>query len=377
MKRLAVLTEIIAPYRIPVFNALAQQDDLDLHVIFLAETDPGMRQWKVYKDEIQFSFEVLPSRRVKFGEHAILLNRTVAAALSRWRPDVVLCGGYNYVASWQALSWAGHNKIPFFIWIESTASDRRSGARVLEFLKKQFVQRCCGAVVPGKSSFEYARTLGFPSDRIFLAPNAVDNELFARGALSVRQRGGENAERQLPSRFFLFVGRLIPEKGVFDLAEAYGKLTPATRERMGLVFVGDGAARKELIRLTSGVIPGNVLFTDFVQRDDLPEFYGAAEAFVFPTHSDPWGLVVNEAMASGLPIITTNVAGCAADLVRDGWNGYVVQARNSSDLARAMEQISINPSLREDMSRRSKELIREYSPEACAMGIGNIIRCVE
>jgi hypothetical protein len=105
-RRLVILTEIISPYRIPLFNALVQYEEVDLHVIFLAETDPTLRDWHVYKNEIRFSYEVLPSWRKRFGRYNWLLNRGVGHALSKSAPDLILCGGYNYVASWQSLIWA-------------------------------------------------------------------------------------------------------------------------------------------------------------------------------------------------------------------------------------------------------------------------------
>ena len=92
-RRLAILTEIISPYRIPVFNALAKRGDIDLHVIFLAETDPSVREWRVYKDEIQFCYEVLPSFRRRLLRYNVLLNWNLKRALRRADPQVVLCGG--------------------------------------------------------------------------------------------------------------------------------------------------------------------------------------------------------------------------------------------------------------------------------------------
>src|SRR5438309_8970068 len=101
--RLVIITEIIAPYRVPVFNSLAAQGNVDLHVIFLAETDPKLRQWTVPRKEIQFSYEVLASFRLRLGSLTLLLNRGLKSALRRAQPDVILCGGYNYVSSWQAV----------------------------------------------------------------------------------------------------------------------------------------------------------------------------------------------------------------------------------------------------------------------------------
>jgi len=90
-------------------------------------------------------------------------------------------------------------------------------------------------------------------------------------------------------------------------------------------------------------MPGIIQFLGFVHREELPEIYALAEGLIFPTHSDPWGLVVNEAMACGLPVIVTSVAGCTLDLVQDGWNGFVVPPRDASALARATASLAETP----------------------------------
>ncbi|OLE31043.1 MAG: hypothetical protein AUI36_29870, partial [Cyanobacteria bacterium 13_1_40CM_2_61_4] len=367
-------SEIIAPYRIPVFNALAQRDGIDLHVIFLAENDPPLRHWLVYKDEIRFSYEVLPSWRRRLGKYNFLLNWGVKAALRRAAPDAVLCGGYNYIASWQALSWARRNHVPFLLWVESTAKDLRGNLALIKSLKTRFMHRCSAFIVPGKSSFEYMRSYGAPEEIIFTAPNAVDIKLFARRAEAARKDAAMHRQAlQLPARFFLFVGRLVREKGVFDLLQAYGTLAPDLRVGMGLVFVGDGAARQELSQHAATITPGSVGFAGFAQREQLASYYALAEALVFPTHTDPWGLVVNEAMACGLPVISTDAAGSTADLVEDNWNGRVVGAGDTTQLASAMEELARDGELRSRMGQRSRERILRYSPEAWAAGIAGAI----
>ena len=167
------------------------------------------------------------------------------------------------------------------------------------------------------------------------------------------------------------------EKGVFDLLDAYGTLAPALRAQIGLVFVGDGAARAELEKQAGAIVPGTILFPGFAQREPLASYYALAEMFVFPTHSDPWGLVVNEAMACGLPIISTNAAGCSADLVQDQGNGCVVQAGEIQPLASAMQELAGNTELRIQMGQRSRERILRYSPEACAEGIARAVLSTE
>ncbi len=365
-----VLTEIIAPYRIPVFNVLARRAGLDLHVIFLAETDESLRQWRVYKNEICFSHQILPSWRWRAGKHGFLINWGLWSALKVVDPQVIVCGGYSYAASWEALLWARRHGAEFVLWSESNSQDARRGRAWVEFLKRRFLRNCDKSVVPGKASLEYLRSLGFPEANILIAPNAVDNGLFAAQAEHTRTHAAEfRAKLKLPSRFILFAGRLVPEKGVFDLLEAYAKLESGLRSEVGLVFAGDGIAREQLAQQAKRIGPGTVCFPGFTQREDLARLYALAEILVLPTHSDTWGLVVNEAMACGLPIIVSSVAGCSADLVEDGWNGYIVPPRDSEKLSLAIDSLLRQPELQQRMSARSSERIRNFSPEACADGL--------
>lgn len=369
-RRLVILTEIIAPYRIPVFNVLARREEIDLHVLFLAETDEALRQWRVYKNEISFSHQILPSWRWRVGKNNFLINRGVWSALNKLNPQVIICGGYNYAASWEALLWSWRHRADFVLWSESNGQDIRGGRPWVESLKAYFLRHCDRFVVPGKAALEYLKSLGSSEASILTAPNAVDNALFASKAEVARLEATEIREKlKLPARFILFVGRLVPEKGVFDLLEGYAKLERGLRSEVGLVFAGDGVSREDLVQRAKEISPGVVCFPGFVQREDLAGLYALAEALVLPTHSDTWGLVVNEAMACGLPIIVSTVAGCAPDLVEDGWNGYVVPPRDPAKLSVAIDSLVSQLELRQKMSGRSVERIQSYSPEACADGL--------
>lgn len=367
-RRMVLITELIAPYRIPVFNALARRKEVELHVIFLSRTDASQRQWRVYEEEIKFSYEVLPCWRRRVGKFNVLLNRGMAESLRKFAPDVVICGGYNYVSSWQALRWAKRHSVPFVLWSESTGNDSRNKHAPMEFLKSKFVGSCDGFVVPGQSARDYLLSLGVKSEDISIAPNAVDTALFASAGAVVRENETQlRAQLALPQRYFLFVGRLVAGKGVLDLLDAYERMSPALRASVGLVFAGEGSMRAELESRARDIHPGRVHFAGFVHRDELAAYYALAECFVFPTRTDPWGLVVNEAMACGLPVICTRVAGCAADLVQE--NGRLVSPANADELASAMEDIATNSDIRERMAGESRQAIQAHSPERCAAGL--------
>jgi glycosyltransferase involved in cell wall biosynthesis len=373
VSRIVVITEIIAPYRIPVFNALARYEGVDLHVIFLAETDATQRQWRIYKEDIRFDYEVLPGWRRRIRGHNVLLNWGTEKTLHRAAPDAILCGGYNYFASWTALRWAERNQVPFHLWVESTRKDFRSGDRWTESMKVKFLRRCQGFVVPGQSAGEYLDGYAVPRNRIFVAPNAVDNQFFEQQSFSVRRHAGlHRSNLGLPRRFFLFSGRLVKEKGIFDLLAAYRALPSVLRREIGLVFVGDGPAYAELDRKVSGE-PGSIQLAGFAQRERLAAYYALADALIFPTHTDPWGLVVNEAMACGLPVICSEAAGCAEDLVQGCGNGLIVPAGDVARLSAAMAEVAADDELRLRMGECSRERIRNYSPQICAAGIAEAI----
>lgn len=369
-RRLVILTEIISPYRIPLFNTLARGGTVDLHVIFLAETDPQLRQWHVHKDEIAFSYQVLASWRKRIGQYNLLLNGGLAPALAAANPDAIICGGYNYLASWQALRWARKHNVPFLLWSESNQQDLRGGHALVEFLKAEFLRRCSGFVVPGVSARDYLRAHKIKSELIFIAPNAVDNGFFAAAADSARQNATQIRERlNLPERYVLFVGRLVPAKGAFDLLSAYAKLDSSLRLRVGLVFVGDGVARPALEAQAAAISPGMIRFSGFDQQEQLASYYALAEMLILPTYTDPWGLVVNEAMACGLPIVLSRVAGCAPDLVADDGHGLLIDPGDVDRLAAAMQRFITQPELAAAVGARNLDHISQYSPAHWSAGI--------
>ncbi|MGA8274462.1 MAG: glycosyltransferase family 4 protein, partial [Candidatus Sulfotelmatobacter sp.] len=281
-----------------------------------------------------------------------------------------------YLASWAAAYWARIHRVPLLLWSESTAFDLRGRYRVVEFMKMHFLRMCSGFVVPGTSSLNYLKDLGIEEQLIFTARNAVDTSLFSSLAEAARRDESQVRSRYaLPQRYFLYVGRMVKEKGIFDLLDAYGQLEPDLRSKVGLVFVGDGPDLRQLVQRAAKT-PGTIQFPGFVHREQLPEIYALADGSILPTHSDPWGLVVNEAMACNLPVIVTSVAGCALDLVTNDWNGFIVSPCNIGQLAAAMESLATDSGRRFEMGRRSRQRVDAYSPAAWAEGMVNAVQFI-
>jgi glycosyltransferase involved in cell wall biosynthesis len=352
--RLALLTEIPAPFRIPLFNALA--GELELRVLFLAHRDPRRAHYALHEEEWRFDSRVLPGRELRPGGRWTVLSRGVWRELRRFRPDAVAVGGWNQPAFWQALAYSRPRRIPFLVWIESTLRDARPEARGLELAKRALVRSASGAFVPGRASAEYARSLGVPDERIALAPNAVDRGLFGERVAALR--------RPHAVCRFLYVGRLDPEKGLDVLLDAF-------REVPGeLVLVGGGGEEATLRRAADE----RVVFAGPLDRDAVVEQYARADVFVLPSRSEQWGMVLNEAAQAGLGLVATAAAGAAHELVEHGVNGFLVEPDDMRGLRAALERFVGDPAFREAAGRRSRELVAPLTPEAWAAGVAGLAR---
>jgi glycosyltransferase involved in cell wall biosynthesis len=347
--KLALLTEIPAPYRIPLFNALAER--VELQVLFLADRDPRRGFYELHDDEWRFDHRVLGGPQLRRGHRWVVLSRGVVRALRRFRPDAVGVGGWNQPAFWLALAYCRTRRIPLLVWIESTARDARSEARPLALARGAMVRGAAGAFVPGTASAEFARSLGV--ELVELAPNAIDASVFEQAAVD---RSGR------PSCTFLYAGRLDVEKGLDTLLEAF-------RDVPGeLVVVGAGSDEERLRRLA----PDRVRFEGPKDRDELVRYYADADVFVLPSRSEPWGMVLNEAAAAGLPLIASEEAGAAHDLVEEGGNGYRVRAGDVAALRAALDRLAKDADLRARLGARSRELAARFTPEAWADGVAGL-----
>lgn len=344
-RRIALLTEIPAPYRIPLFNALATEPGIALRVLFLAEHDPR-RDYTVFEREFSFDHAVLPGAGTQLRGRWIVFSRGTQHELDRFDPDVVLLGGWNQPAFWGGLRWARRRNRPVLLWVESTLHDERSGSVVLERLKRRAVAAASGFVVPGRAAREYVESLGVPSERIVIAPNAVDLTIF----------GQEPARPPKDECTFLYVGRLSPEKGLDVLLEAFDAV-PGT-----LLIAGRGPLEEELHEQAGD----RVRFLGQVARDELPALYAAADCFVLPSRSEPWGMVLNEAAAAGLPLVATLATGGAYDLIDEGVNGYRVPVDDPAALAAALQRVAGSGEWRRRAAERSRELTKGYTGEAWA-----------
>jgi glycosyltransferase involved in cell wall biosynthesis len=223
--------------------------------------------------------------------------------------------------------------------------------------------RVDGVLTPGRDGRAFARRYGTADDRILTVPQVIDVDHFRSGsAISPSERDLLRAELGLTGVVFLYVGRLWSGKGLSFLLDAFRALEQANIDST-LLLVGDGPDEDDLRRRCLEIGARNVVFAGFHHRDSLPRLYAASDVFVFPTLGDPFGLVVLEAMACGLPVIATTASGEIHDRVTDGSNGFIVPAGDSAELLDRMTILARDPKLRARMGGVSVQRAIGQTPD--------------
>lgn len=363
-----LISPMITPYRSPLFNALSRFPGIRLRVVHLCRRH--RREWDLHLDEIDHPFTILTHGGLR--HEGLAWGGLLPRRMARESFDLVIVPGYSHPAYVQAILLGRALGKTVVLWSESTVRDRRPGGRVREFLKRRIVGLCDEYLTCGSAGAEYLERIGAPGDRIHVVPNAVDTAFFRESAdRHARDRETWRRRLGLPRKVILYVGRIDRWKGVGDLLAAYHGLE--RRDEVGLVLAGSGPALEALQRRAICRGWRNVFFPGFVPRDRLALYYATADLFVLPTRNDSWGLVVNEAMASGLPVVVSSAAGCARDLVREGENGFVYPVRDVGRLRRALQTLIDRPDLRARMGVASRAVIDGYTPERSARVMGEAL----
>lgn len=373
--RLAIVTEIVAPYRVPVFNRIAAILGEKFKVFFMSATCRG-RQWEVPYSKIKFDYEVLKGFDLNIGSkqpNPRYWNSGVTAALRKFSPSISVVGGYRHFTSYLVWKYAKLNSVRLFLWCESTLFDRNSKNPLVQKLKRLFIKSCDGYLIPGKASKDYLKFHG-AKDHFSYAPNAVDVEMFlAKSNQSdsawERDRAEFRRRFNLPPFVVLFVGRLSPEKNI-PLALRTVQGLQVRGIKLGLVIVGDGPYRKEYETLAFQLQVKNVLFVGFKQQEELPYYYLASNVLILPSDSEPWGLVVNESLTCGLPVLSSEKVGCAQDLILEGRTGYVCS--QITDYQNRILELYNRPDQMKSMRQYCREHIAAFTPEHCAQGFLNL-----
>jgi 1,2-diacylglycerol 3-alpha-glucosyltransferase len=367
LRRLAIIWTNFGPYHLA--RILALKNDFDVQPIELANYQ-RLYRWDKENSEV-------PIHTLRDG--AWEDQSQLGVALDIWRklntlrPSAILVPGYATLPALCAALWGRMHGIATIVMCESNFDDHRRRFAV-EAVKRFLVTLLFdGGIVGGKRAASYLQLLGIPADRIARCYDVVDNEYFSSRAEECR-RESDNFRNGASSPYFLYVGRLAPEKNVKTLLDAFAQYLDSGGT-WRLVIAGDGPLNVALREQAEAQIcSGAVVFAGQKNIHELPALYAFAGCFVLPSLSEPWGLVVNEAMASGLPVIVSSRCGCVDDLVEDGSNGFIIDSSSASSIAAGLARMSkLALEERLKMGERSQTIISDYSPERWAREVQWIV----
>jgi glycosyltransferase involved in cell wall biosynthesis len=385
--RLAILTSHPIQYQAPLFRALAARPSLELKVFFCwdfgvkATRDPGFGQsfvWDIplltgYEHEFLRNVSPRPGTDWFFG----LVNPDAARRVHDYRPQAVVVHGYSHLTENVVIQASRSAGIPVLLRGESNLLRQRPAlVRVGKRLALPLVMsRLAGALAIGTHNARYLEHYGVPRERIFLTPYAVDNAFFREQARAARTEARAwRAKLDIPSDHLvvLFVAKLIPEKACADLIRAMGSLR---RRDVTLVIAGDGPLRTDTEALAAGYPGLSTRFLGFANQTRMPAVYALGDLLVLPSLSEPWGLVVNEAMNLGLPVIVSDQVGAAPDLVSSA-NGWVFPAGDIPALTAALREAISDRTALKRRGEASRARIAEWDIHHTVAGFERALEAV-
>ena len=397
MKRfkLGILTSHPIQYQTPLFKVLAHDTHIDLQVYFCWDFGISSEKYdQEFGRKIKWDIPLLSGYR-----HALLKNISWNPSSNFWgqvnfgiiseiiknNHDALLLYGWNSFTNWLAILVAIITRTPIFLRGESSLQQELQKKKRKLFLKKIILtllfKRMSALLYIGENNKNFYTHYGVSGEKLFFTPYAVDNERFLLETNNLRKRkfalrAGEGISKN--DVVLLFVGKLIEKKRPFDVLKAYeitAKKESNLSNKISLFFVGDGEQKSVLKSYVNKNQIKNVHFVGFRNQTELPQYYAIADIFVLPSgEGETWGLVVNEAMCFGLPVIISDVVGCGPDLVEKEKNGLIIPLGNIHLLANAFSTLLADVKKREAFGIRSSEIIGNYSFANDVSGILNALK---
>ncbi|MBK4728709.1 glycosyltransferase family 4 protein [Oxynema sp. CENA135] len=360
--KIALIHTQFGPYHFARAKNFIQKSPVPVRLIQLASQE-AQREWVV-------DFDTPEVITVANGTLEAFASKTIVHKLvehlNKISPSLIAVAGYRHPAMRAATRWARRHNVATVLLSDSQYLDRPRNP-VIEKLKSLWIRKNFDAAfVAGASASLYLSNLGFPRNRIWRGYDVVDNNYFFSNAETTRQQEKEIRKKlSLSKYYFLYVGRFSPEKNLLRLLKAYQAYCHNVEQTAwSLVLVGSGPQETELKTKATDLGLKNVFWLGFKQINELPTYYALASSLILPSVSEPWGLVVNEAMACGLPILISDRCGCVPDLVFPGINGYLFDAFDVDSIASAMISISRQSNDRwKKMQHSSRQIIANYTTE--------------
>lgn len=360
--KIVILWMRIGPYHAARLRALAAEATArDMSVCGVQVASRDLYEWDtLHKTDLDIrttfpdtDYNTLSVSRIRSG---------VRALLDELSPTVVGINGWSVPEARAALAWCRSNNRRAILFSETLPKPGLT-ARIRDLIKGHVVRQFDAALVGGRLHKDYVVKLGLPPAKVHLGYDVVDNEYFA---VSNQMRGGSPDRRKA----FLASGRFIKRKNLHGLLNVYAGYIKQASDPWRLMIAGSGEEHERLLSLARRLgINEHIEWKGFVQYTDLPRLYTDADCFIHPALHEPWGLVVNEACAAGLPLLLSNQTGAACELLHEGINGYAFDPENIEMMTGYMTRIhNLSDAERRRMADASLRIVSDWVPQRFARG---------
>ena len=384
LAKLAIITTHPIQYNAPMFALLSSRAKVEVKVFYTwgesvlrEKYDPGFGKtisWDIPLLE-GYDYCFVKNKAADPGSHHFkgIDNPTLIKEVKEWKADAVLIYGWSFKSHLEAMRYF-HGKIPVFFRGDSTILVKKNNVQSL--IRKYFLRWVYShidkAFYVGTNNKSYFLQNGIKEKDILFAPHAVDNKRFIDEA-SIFQQQADEWRKDLgisPSDLtIVYAGKLEPVKNLEWLIETIKEIDETIPIK--LIFVGNGPSEKQLKHMAKN--DRRFLFIDFQNQQKMPVVYRLGQVFILCSHSETWGLSINEAMASGRSILVNEKCGCATDLVQNGVNGYVYSSSDENSLIKYIKEMSTDAKLVENMGKQSEKIITGWNFTEVCMAIEKVI----
>lgn len=363
MKRIAIITNIPAPYRVDFFDYLQKQYTDYKFVVIYSSRNEDNRKWEIDQNKMNHCV-FLESCTIKIKKHYdtkyIHIPRGVAKTLAEISPDAVVASEYNPTVI-QALLYCKKNKVPFVSWTDGTLFSERNINFIQKVLRKYAIANASAYIGSSTKSQEAQIHYGAEPEKCHISYLTVDIEKY------IQKPQGKGIGK------ILCVGSLIERKGVDLLLNALSKV----QGEYQLYLAGEGSEKESIRELAKELnLTDKICFLGQLSREELLRQYADSDLFVLPTREDCFALVILEAMCSGLPVICSKYADGAYDLIEEGKNGFIVDPYDTDRFAEVIERLLADQCFKKELQQHSETFVEKFRFKNVAKGYMEAIESV-
>jgi len=368
--KVVIIHNIIAPYKVALFNELSYLIP-NMEVVFIAEKEQR-RDWNIDYTKIKFPYTLLFKGSID-SISSISIAKKTWEILDKIRPETSIICDYSNIFGWISLLWAKINKNNLIFWLASTLDDKKHFFPK-EQIKHFFLKHFHLYLAPGEKTKQYLEYMKVESLKIVVTGYGVENDYYLQKYNKYKnQIPAKTVKNISTNKNFLFVGRLSSEKNIISMLQSFSAVSHLDKN-WGVIIIGNGQKKKEIESFASeNHLKDRIHVIGFVQQNEISKYYALGDVFILPSTSEPWGLVVNEAMLCSMPIIVSNRCGCVPELVKEGVNGFSFDPYDTQKLQQLMRGFIKNKYDIKLMGKESLHIVKQHSPEKIASVISNML----